>query len=42
MQDRHILMTSKYLSDRKEFKEKSSFLKTFHKMYLDKIDLLKA
>jgi hypothetical protein len=38
MKERHILMTNKYLSDIKDFKEKSNFLKTFHKKYLNDIN----
>jgi hypothetical protein len=37
MQNKHVLMTSKYLSDIKEFEEKSNFLKICHKMYLNEI-----
>ncbi|MDR2066551.1 MAG: hypothetical protein LBP57_01745 [Endomicrobium sp.] len=37
LQDKHIVMTSKYLSDIKEFEEKSGFLKICHKMYLNEI-----
>jgi anti-sigma regulatory factor (Ser/Thr protein kinase) len=39
MQERHLIMTSKYLRDIKEFKEKSNFLKMFHKMYLNDVDI---
>jgi archaellum component FlaF (FlaF/FlaG flagellin family) len=40
MKERHILMTNKYLRDIKEFKGKSNFLKLFHKMYLNDIDIV--
>jgi 5S rRNA maturation endonuclease (ribonuclease M5) len=39
MQERHLLVTNKYLSDIKNFKNKSDFLKIFHKMYLNDISI---
>ncbi|MDR2066924.1 MAG: hypothetical protein LBP57_03700, partial [Endomicrobium sp.] len=39
LQDKHIIVTSKYLSDIKEFEEKRAFLKISHKMYLNDIPL---
>jgi two-component sensor histidine kinase len=39
MQERHILMTNKYLGDIKEFKNKNNFLKTFSKMYLNDFNI---
>jgi two-component sensor histidine kinase len=36
-QDKHILVTNKYLSDIEEFKEKNGFLKICHKMYINDI-----
>ncbi len=40
MQERHVLMTNKYLRDIKEFKEKSNFVKLFSKMYLNDVDII--
>jgi hypothetical protein len=40
MKDRHILMTNKDISDIKEFKEKSKFIKIFHKMYVNDINIV--
>ena len=37
MQVKHILVTSKYLSEIKEFEEKSKFLKICNKMYINDI-----
>jgi hypothetical protein len=37
MYDKHILVTSRYLSEIKEFKEKSAFLKICHKICLNEI-----
>ena len=37
MQAKHILVTSKYLSEIKEFEEKSKFLKISSKMYINDI-----
>jgi hypothetical protein len=37
MKERHVLVTNKYLSDIREFEEKSNFLKMFCKMYLNDI-----
>jgi hypothetical protein len=34
------LVTNKYLSDIKEFEEKSGFLKICHKMYLNDVDMV--
>jgi hypothetical protein len=40
IQDKHILVTNKYLDDIKEFKDKSDFLKMFPKSYLNDIKLI--
>jgi hypothetical protein len=40
MQERHVLMTNKYLSDIKEFENKNNFLKMFHKMYLNDVNIV--
>ena len=39
MHDKHILVTSKYLSEIKEFEEKSKFLKITPKMYINEISM---
>jgi archaellum component FlaF (FlaF/FlaG flagellin family) len=40
MKERHILVTGKNLSEIKEFKEKSNFIKIFSKMYINDIDIV--
>jgi hypothetical protein len=39
MKDRHLLVTNAYLSDIKDFNEKSDYIKIFHKMYIHDISL---
>jgi hypothetical protein len=39
MKDRHLLVTNICLSDIKEFNEKSSYIKTFPKMYMNDISV---
>jgi hypothetical protein len=40
MKERHVLVTGKNLSEIKEFKEKSNFIKIFSKMYINDIDII--
>jgi hypothetical protein len=37
MKESHVLVTNKYLSDIKEFEEKSNFLKVLYKVFLNEI-----
>jgi hypothetical protein len=39
MKDRHMLITKVYLTEMKDFKEKREYLKTFHKMCLNDINV---
>jgi hypothetical protein len=39
MKDRHIIVTNAFTEDIKDFKEKREYLKVFHKMQLNDIDI---